>query len=206
MRRVNCSTLLGSTASWSQLAATLARALSPTRCTTVPSHGCSPTRRCSHRRSMRSPQRCPQVPTPRFARAAVERGLPFASVADHDAAITALLALDEPARARARSWWPDAGSRLALPTCWSDTRRRARLRRRGPRRRASAWVAPRARVSPRRTQREPRIEWREPSGRDRPSPRRRADLVPRPGRCARVRPRRDRRRVARGTRFPVWHE
>ena len=35
-----------------------------------------------------------------LARAAVERGVPFASVADHDAALTALLALDEPARAR----------------------------------------------------------------------------------------------------------
>ena len=37
-----------------------------------------------------------------LAQAAVERGIPFASVADHDAAISALLALHEPARARGR--------------------------------------------------------------------------------------------------------
>ena len=35
-----------------------------------------------------------------LAQAAVARGISFASVADHDAAIGALLALDEPARAR----------------------------------------------------------------------------------------------------------
>ena len=34
-----------------------------------------------------------------LAEAAVERGIPFASVADHDAAISALLALDDQARA-----------------------------------------------------------------------------------------------------------
>ena len=34
-----------------------------------------------------------------LAQAAVERGIPFASVADHDAAISALLALDDQARA-----------------------------------------------------------------------------------------------------------
>ncbi|MEX1008969.1 MAG: hypothetical protein WD271_14140 [Acidimicrobiia bacterium] len=96
-----------------------------------------------------------------LARAAVERGVPFASVADHDAALTALLALDEPARARGTLVVAGCGLAPGLADVLVrhaagvldsvDEVHVARFGIGGP---ACAGLA-------RRTQREPSVEWRD---------------------------------------------
>jgi hypothetical protein len=96
-----------------------------------------------------------------LARAAVERGVPFASVADHDAALTALLELDEPARARGTMVVAGCGLAPGLADVLVrhasgaldsiDEVHVARFGIGGP---ACADIA-------RRAQREPSVEWRE---------------------------------------------
>ena len=74
--------------------------------------------------STRSRRRFPATSTPRSRAAAVAAGIPYASCADRDSAIRALLALDDrrprPRRARASR---AAGSRPASPTSSPGTRR-----------------------------------------------------------------------------------
>jgi hypothetical protein len=96
-----------------------------------------------------------------LAQAAVERGIPFASVADHDAAISALLALHEPARARGTTVLAGCGLSPGLADVLVrhaggvldsvDEVHVARFGVGGP---ACASLA-------RRTQREPSREWRD---------------------------------------------
>ena len=133
-----------------------------------------------------------------LAQAAVERGIPFASVADHDAAISALLALDEPARARGTTVLAGCGLAPGLADVLVrhaggvldsvDEVHVARFGVGGP---ACASLA-----APHATGTEPRVA--RASGGSRSSPGRGIDLVPRSGGCTGVRVGCHRRRVARG--------
>ena len=131
------------------------------------------------------------------ARASVERGIPFASAVDDDGALRTLLALDAPARSHATRVVAGCGLAPGLADVLArhatgvlesvDEVHVARFGVGGAA--CAATAASRAARAERGVARVP--------GRPRPAPRRGAHLVPGPGRCARVRARRDGCRLAR---------